>query len=67
MEKEEKTAAYRIYMTDCLSGFVGAKQRYYDIVYQDRKKSSSISAKIGDRIALETIKKLGLKFEVEGE
>lgn len=54
-------------MTDCLSGFVGAKQRYYDIAYQDRKKSSSISAKIGDQIALETIKKLGLKFAVEGE
>lgn len=67
MEKEEKTAAYRIYVTDCLSGFVGAKQRYYDIAYQDRKKSSSISAKTGDQIALETIRKLGLKFAVERE
>lgn len=67
MEKEEKTAAYRIYMADCLSGFVGAKQRYYDIAYQDRKKSSSINNKTGDQIALETIRKLGLKFVTEGE
>lgn len=60
----EDTAAYRIYVTDCLRGLTQADKRYWDIVYADTKKEPE-KAKTGDEIAADVISKLKLSFQNE--
>lgn len=54
---------YRVYTTDCLGGIVGAKTRYFDLIHT----KTNVDTRSGDEIALDVIKKAGLKFDFGGE
>lgn len=47
---------YRVYVTDCLRGLVGAKERYYSMITEDTKPQKS-AEQIKSEI-LEVFKKL---------
>ena len=60
-DKEEKTAAYRIYVTDAIYSMeIGHRSRYYDMVYRPVSKPEIVSNKSGDEMVDEFVKKHGL-------
>lgn len=65
LDEQEDTAAYRIYVTDCLAALCQTNKRYYDIVYDTRPKVTEDS-RSGEEITQEIITRLGLKVIEEG-
>lgn len=60
LDEQKETTAYRVYVTDCLyySGMADVKERFWDWIH---KKPQSKDTRIGDEIAFDIIKRMGLK------
>lgn len=55
MERERKTALYRVYMSDLFRGYTGAKVRYADLI-EERETDT----RTADEIAMDVISAAGL-------
>lgn len=63
LEKEQRTEAYRIYITDSM--YYKAQNKYITVRYYDLLQPKELDDRTGDEIAQDVINRLGLIVGVD--